>query len=232
MFLVNCIQAEWDPECITQEIDRLHHVQFMHLKDKVSKQLIGSWCSQEKIQLLMDLIVLTKPTTCVEIGAFTGSSVLPVAATLKYLQQGKLYAIDAWSNHEATKGMDASDPNQSWWTHLDMDSVFFQFKSLLDSWMLNQYCFIIQKASADAFDDVKETIDFLHLDGNYSEQIALQDVNLYLPKVKSGGYILLSNLFITINGKQPKKKAFQALYESCELIAVIDGENTVLFRKN
>lgn len=59
----------------------------------------------------MDVVYTTRPGVCVEIGAFTGSSVLPVAATLKYLGAGKIFAIDAWSNEEAVRYLSPNDPN-------------------------------------------------------------------------------------------------------------------------
>ncbi len=224
--------AAWDPECISNKAATvLNNDDFINLKADVSAYLTGSWCSNEKAQLIMDLVVLTKPRVCVDIGVFAGSSTLPIAAALKYIQKGKVYAIDAWSNSEAVKYMDPSDANRSWWEHVDMTSIKQQFKTLLRQWKLEKYCTIIQKTSQAAASGVNEGIDFLHLDGDYSKQISLQDVNLYLPKVNRHGYILMSNVFITINGQQPKKDAFCALYAACDMISMIEDENAILFRK-
>lgn len=77
--------------------------EFDSLKTSVYKYLTNSWVSQEKAQLLMELIFLTKPQICVDIGSFNGSSALPVAATLKHIKNGKIYLIEAWSNEEAVK---------------------------------------------------------------------------------------------------------------------------------
>src|SRR3989344_2401302 len=101
----NPLQAEWDPEEALTDFDPsafdlLIDTDFLSLKGRVMDTLRDSWCSKEKINLLMDLVYLTKPKVCVEVGAFTGSSVLPVAVTLRLLQSGEIYAIDAWSNQE------------------------------------------------------------------------------------------------------------------------------------
>jgi hypothetical protein len=57
-------------------------------------------------------------------------------------------------------------------------------------------------------------------------------VEKYLPLVKSEGYILVSNLFIMVNGQQPKMKSFCSLFDECELIGSIENDNAVLFKKN
>ncbi|MEN9344192.1 MAG: Methyltransferase domain [Chlamydiota bacterium] len=228
--------AEWNPSFLLQDesksLDILNNRKYADLKAKVIQELKNSWCSAEKINLLMDLTLLTHPKICVEIGAFTGSSVLPVATTLKYLNSGKIFAVDAWSNAEATKYLADNDPNKQWWSQLDMQSVHNSYQHLINKWSLRNFCAEIFKPSAQAVFDIPSEIDFLHLDGNFSERGALEDAELYLPKVKSGGYILLSNFYLMIGREQPKMKAFVALCDACEVVASIENDNAVLFKKN
>lgn len=226
--------SEWQPETVASDNAELSSVTqnlvFKNLKAQIQKELKGSWCSEDKINLLMDVTLMIQPKTCVDIGSFTGSSVLPVATTLKFLKKGKIFAIDAWSNAEAVKNIDTDDANYEWWSKLNMHSIHTAFTNLMTRWSLNNVCTPIQAPSNQAIQKI-DTIDFLHLDGNFSEAGALEDVELYLPKVKTGGYILLSNIFLISKGKQPKLKAFSALLDSCEIVAEIDHENTILFRK-
>lgn len=236
LFASYTLQADWDPDSIIGEegvepSKELQNPSFTKLKEDVSHFLKGSWCSKEKSDLLMDLILLTKPQRCVEIGAFTGSSVLPVAATLKYLGTGKVYAIDAWSAGQAIKNLENDDPNKVWWSHVDMKAVYTQFGQMVRTWGVTSYCVPVCKPSNLALSVIPESIDFLHLDGDYSEVGSTEDVKLYLPRVKSGGYILLSNLFTMVKNKQPKLKAFCTLLDSCEIVAEIERDNAVLFRK-
>lgn len=232
MTSVNLIFADWSPEefFFDKDFSATQKPEYIELKARVTKYLKGSWCSKEKINLLMDLIVVEKPEVCVEVGVFTGSSLLPVTATLKYLNHGKTYAIDAWSNSEAVKFWSDKDPNKAWWSSLDMPAVFNIFQGMLTEWNLRPHCDVIKKPSELAIDLVPE-IDFLHLDGDYSEIGSMRDVQLYLPKVKSGGYILLSNLFTIVNSEQPKMKSFCFLFDSCEMVAEIERDNAILFRK-
>lgn len=205
-------------------------VQFRTLKERVIRYLENSWCSAKKAELMMDLVFAIRPEVCVEIGVFTGSSVLPVAATLNYLKIGRIYAIDAWSNNEAIKNMSIHDPNYNWWSQVNMEAIKNRFTTLLHQWNLNSYCSIIHATSEIAVTQIPE-IDFLHLDGNFCEQGTLIDVELFLPKVKSGGYILFSNLFQVIDNKLTKMSAMWRLFDECEIICEIDN-NTALFRKN
>lgn len=226
--------GEWDPEsCIVDDphlASVLENQKFQDLKIKVFEHLKDSWCSKEKAELLMDLTLMTCPKVSVEVGAFTGSSVLPVAVTLKHIGKGKIYAIDAWSNKEAIKNLSPDDPNRSWWKTVDMKAAAQIFNKLVEDWGLKPYCKVIAKPSCKASLEIKE-IDFLHLDGDYSEVGSLEDVALYTLKVKSGGYILFSNLYVTIHGVQPRLKAFCTLFETCDMVAEIENGNTILFRK-
>lgn len=229
------LSADWMPQDYLVDLkdsdfQALSDRGFVSLKAQVSDTLKGSWCSQEKVDLLMDLVCLTHPQVCVDIGAFTGSSVLPVAATLKYLNNGKTFAVDAFSNEVATRNMSKDDPNRSWWSTVDMKAIRKLFNQMTKTWNLSGYCTLLAEDSYTAIDKIPE-IDFLHIDGDYSEKGSLSDVEKYLPKVKSGGYILLSNLFIIVNNSQPKLKAFCALFDSCEMVCEIERDNAVLFKK-
>ena len=234
--MANQLFAEWDPKsCIKQKnvasLNSLEDQNFLNLKKQVFDSLRDSWCSKEKANLIMELILLNKPKVCVEIGVFTGSSFLPMAAALRFVNQGHAYAIDAWSNSEAIKGIPLNDPNYQWWSAVDMQQIYVNFVGTIDHWSLGSYCTNIHLPSKEAslqFD----RIDFLCLDGNFSENGSLEDVMFYLPKVSSGGYILLSNLFITIGNKLPKMKSLWKLFDQCDLIAEIEQGNAVLFQKN
>lgn len=233
----NALQGSWDPQSCFEDnsevcLSDVNEKKFQQLKVDVKAQLKDSWCSEEKINLLMDLVLLTKPQTCVEIGAFTGSSVLPVAATLQYLKRGKIFAIDAWSAEIAIRNMENNDPNKAWWAKVNMHEIYARFKQMCAKWGFKTICKPIRNLSSVAIQQIPDSIDFLHLDGDYSEVGSTEDVELYLPKVKSGGYVLVSNLYTTVNNKQPKLKSFCLLFDSCEIVAEIENDNAVLFRKN
>jgi predicted O-methyltransferase YrrM len=236
MLSTGMVHADWDVEEIFLEKDAselkvLKTERYLGLKSSVLRYLQNSWCSSEKTNLIMDLILLTRPNTCVEIGTFTGSSLLPAASVLQYLQRGKIIAIDAWSNALAIEHLANNDPNKAWWASVDMKEAHKIFLNMMRSWAIQNYCTVIKDSSNNAANQIG-SIDFLHLDGNYSTIVTVQEVKTYLPKVNPGGYVLLSNVFVSANEKLPKMEAFYLLYDQCDLVCEIDKGNSVLFRKN
>ncbi len=226
------LHAEWDPTyCLPDDnLTALENAEFKKLKVAVAQELQNSWCSKEKIELLMDLVHVTKPQVCVDIGSCTGSSVLPVAAVLKMNRRGKVFAVDAWSNEVVTRHLDLDDPNREWWLKVDMQAVLTIFRNMVKKFGFELCCTEMQMNSLEAAARLSQ-IDFLQLDGDYSEKGSVADVEQLLPQVKKGGYILLSNLFTMVKGKAPKMKAFSMLFDSCEMICEIERDNAVLFRK-
>jgi hypothetical protein len=235
-FFIHCIPlyAGWDPEFLgldtsTQEV--LKRKDYNELRDRILNCLQNSWCSKDKADLLLSLVVLTSPKTCVEIGAFTGSTTLPILAGLQYCGCGKAYVIEAWDCQEAIRGLPISDLNTQWWGSLDMSSIRARFYEMVNKWSLEKYCRVLAFTSQKIANRIG-SIDFLHLDGNFSEEGALLDSELYVPKVVSGGYIVLSNVHVMVAGKPSKMKALMKLLDHCEVVCEIDDGQTLLFRKN
>jgi hypothetical protein len=190
-------------------------------------QEIWGWCSREKALSFIDLIVEVKPKICVEIGVFSGASFHPVASALKFLGQGVAIAIDPWDKIECIRYLDPDkDKNDlKWWAHQNMDHIYFGFLSVLRQFDLESVSIIFRSTSKKAAPAIG-TIDILYLDGNHFEKVAFEDVQLYLPKVRPGGYIWLNDATW-----HSLKSAHQLLSASCDIVKAIDNGNCVLFRK-
>ncbi len=155
---------------------------------------LEGWCTPEKARHMMDLIYEIKPEVCVEIGVFGGASIYPTASALKFLNRGQVYAIDPWMNSYCLDGYTHDNPNYQWWSHVDLNYIHRKFVNMLDDFQLTSYCTIMRMTGLVALDCfADESIDILHIDGNHTENIALSDAKLYLPKVKKGGYIWLDD---------------------------------------
>lgn len=231
---MHVVHAEWNP--LYLPADSIHNLNILKdpkltaLETKVCQYIRNSWCSEEKAKLLIELIALTRSKICVEIGVFSGSSTLPMLAALQYQRAGKAYAIDAWSNSEAVAGLPDHDPNTQWWKSLRMQDIKNHFGSMIRHWGFDYYCETLSMTSQAASSKISQ-IDLLHLDGNFSEPGALRDSEQYVPKVVPGGYILISNVLVMIDGKATKMKALRPLFEQCDIICELDHGNTLLFRK-
>ncbi len=188
---------------------------------------LEGWCTKEKALALVDLVLEVKPKVCVDIGVFGGGSLFPIASALKVLGKGIVIGIDPWDKVECLKYLDpiADIAHLSWWGNLDMNYVYLSYLSMLKRFGLENYCLTMKTTSEKAITSI-ETIDILHIDGNHSESGFALDVFLYLPKVRSGGYILLNDSLW-----QQAQQAVDLLLEACDVVKLIDNGNCIIFQK-
>jgi len=171
-------------------------------------------CYYEKAVKMMDLIYLTRPTLCAEIGVLGGGSIYPTACALKFLKRGKVIGIDPWDFAHCAMGHSPDEEIYQWWAKKDMEVVFWAFVDLIATHDLGDYCEVIRSDEVNAVSSFQDrSIDILHIDGNHSETIALLDAKLYLPKVKKGGYIWFDDVDIPTTGK-----AVSYLTDQCEFL--------------
>ena len=200
------------------------------LKQRVCENLptLAGWCSPEKAEHLIDLILEVKPKVCVEIGVFGGSSIFPVASALNFLEEGIVIAIDPWDIQECIMYLDpiTDVAHLNWWEEVDLDDIFIQYVNMLKKYSLFDHCVTMRTTSEKAAAHI-DTIDILHIDGNHSEPASTLDVSLYLPKVRSGGYIWMDDHI----GWPQTQAAFRLLQEACDLIKTVDNGNCILFKK-
>jgi len=106
-----------------------------------------------------------------EIGSFRGWNAYNI---LHYLPMEKLYVVDLYNTYPGYKIDTEPDDNfRACKKHLKKfkDKVVF-----------------VKKLSEDAVDDVPE-LDFCYIDANHSYKYVKNDIKLYYPKIKQGGYI-------------------------------------------
>lgn len=199
------------------------------LKKQVCHEIytLHGWCTPEKALNFIDLVLEVKPEVCVDIGTFGGRSLFPVAAALKFLDKGVVIGIDPWDKVECLKHFDETDDPRhiDWWGRVDFNHIYRSFLQMLQRYNLEKYCKMIKATSEKAASQI-ETIDILYIDGNHAEHMVTKDVELYLPKIRTGGYIWLNDS--TWTAMQP---AIELLTESCDVIKLIENGNCILFKK-
>lgn len=152
------------------------------------------WCSKEKAEKLMDFLYTLKPQLCVEIGTYGGSTTYPLTRALSFLKRGTLFTIDAWDPKVAAEGLIPHTQEHSWWSTLDLKAIRAQCTHLLQTHNLDPWYQIMPMRSQQAVELFRnESIDFLYIDGNYSKKGSLRDAELYYPKVKKNGYIVIND---------------------------------------
>lgn len=149
---------------------------------------LDGWCSFEKCNKLYNLIIQTRPMHLVEIGVFGGKSLLSQAFALKDNQMGIIHGVDSWAITDCTDGM--KDPAAiNWWSTLDYEKIYNGCITAINTNNLQNYIQLHKTTSEEYINLIDYEIDILHIDGNHEEEHSCKDVELYLPKVKYGGYI-------------------------------------------
>lgn len=190
---------------------------------------LPGWCSPGKTLVIMETIKKNNCQNCIEIGVFAGKSLLPMAKAVEFIGKGKVYAIDAWTPQAALEGLALSDPNYSWWKQIDFDAFHHQTIDLIQKNNLSHICSIRKESSQSAAGlFVDETIDFIHIDGNHSEEAVFQNVVKYFPKLKDRGYLLLAD-----PNWISSRKALVYLLERADTQSPFSSSASfLLFRKN
>ena len=199
------------------------------LKDRVGT-LVSSmegFCSKEKAENFIDLVIDVEPDLCVEIGVYAGASLFPVAAALKYLGKGTVIGIDAWDVDQAIANLhpvrDKIDYN--WWKGVDFEPLMDTYHAMIHRYGLSDYVVTI-RAPAKIASFCCSSIDILHIDGNLGETETLKDIAAFLPRVRPGGYIWIGDAL-----KHRRQKPIEEIQLVAELVKSIDQGATLLFRK-
>jgi len=130
--------------------------------------------------------VLTKPSlhnllekkdlVGVEIGTYKGEGVYKIFNNLSI---SKLYTIDPYNFKNLIAGVN--------FTKEDAESLKQSMKNALS--VYGDKIEIINKTSIEAANLISERLDFVYLDGDHSYETVKKELELYYPKVKSGGLL-------------------------------------------
>jgi hypothetical protein len=116
----------------------------------------------------------TEAMTMVEIGSYVGDSTRIFAQNF-----GQVFSVDPYKN-----GYDPSDTSS--YKH-PMNEVFAQFKrEILDKFKNVTH---LKNTSKEAAKVIVSHSDFVYIDGNHQLKAVEEDINLWLPKIKKGGWI-------------------------------------------
>lgn len=116
---------------------------------------------------------LGDPLTGVEIGVRQGKN---AEGILKTLSIRKLYLIDPYEPYIEVNG-ELIDPRNALQKCKERLSKFGE-----------KVKFIIKKSS-EAVNEIPDDLDFVYIDGNHAYEFVKKDIELYYPKIKTGGVL-------------------------------------------
>lgn len=156
----------------------------------------GGGASVLKALVLADLILERPVLRMVEIGVYRGRLLLPLALAMKRRGTGEVVGIDPYSAVEAEQH---DEHNRSidlrQWPHsIEWDCLYEEVQQNIRRLDVETCCRMIRGNSSDvATTFPPNSIDLLHIDGNHDRAAVLRDVELYLPRVSPGGYVVLDD---------------------------------------
>lgn len=163
----------------------------MNLYDKIAEVCASphGWCTFRKAETLAGLVVGTRPDTIVEIGVWSGKSLLPMALACREIGRGLVIGIDPYEPAASVEGQGGQ--NKEWWStqpHQEMHDMFLAEVHRLG---LQNVTRLIRDRSDNVLPP--QNIGLLNLDGNHGPQ-ALRDAKRFAPEIKPGGFIVLDDL--------------------------------------
>jgi hypothetical protein len=156
----------------------------------------GGGSSLTKALVFADLIAAFGIRDAVEIGVYRGRSLLPVAAMLRIIGSGVATGIDPWSVDEAlqeeTHAVGAGV--NEWVRSHPWEETYQSVVERIDGYHLAEHCRILRMTSEEAAPQFADaSVDLVHVDGNHDQAAVERDVELYLPKLKPGGFLVLDD---------------------------------------
>lgn len=197
-------------------VDVRESVYYLKHQALTSMGYLHGWCSQQKADFLIDLVLQTKPKKIVEIGVWGGKSLIPMAYALRTNNGGVIYGIDPWDN-DASLQYVTNEGNKAFWRFADHGAVYRDLVHRIETSDLVSQVELIPLTSEDA-PEIPE-IDILHIDGNHSEETSFFDVQKWAPLVKKGGFIIFDDMTWFENGRYTTEKAVHWLDENCFKLA-------------
>jgi len=140
-----------------------------------------------------------------EIGVYKGGTTQYLLDNLRGIK--KYYAVDLWKHYEDFT--EILDPKRTM-INDDMDLIYNNFlRRLFDyRWKIQ----VLRMTSAAAANEVEDkSLDLVFIDANHAYNYVKEDITVWLPKVKKGGFI--SGHDYGLEHRKPKFGVTQAVNE-------------------
>lgn len=148
---------------------------------------LHGWCTVEKASHLYNLVLEHEAPLCVELGVFAGRSLVAIALGAK-AKNGTAVGIDAWSKEACEQGVN-DIANTEWWNNIDYDFFYNYTTKVMSDAGVSATTSLIRSKSSDVSNYyTSNSISVLHQDSNHSEEVTVEEVNLWYDKLKIGGY--------------------------------------------
>ncbi|HVK99966.1 MAG TPA: class I SAM-dependent methyltransferase [Dongiaceae bacterium] len=225
----------------------LRHGQLVSLH----RQFIGipGQSDELKLMALAHIARLVPQGDVVEVGSFQGRSAFAIGWLAQHYRIGNLVCVDPWDNDklvdQGEKARLATQELKRGRDLIDLDKIFRSFISAvgllgnvgyirdISEVAIGIYC----DAATNGFLPASEldalpltgNIAMLHIDGNHRYDFVRKDIELWLPHVMPGGWVLLDD-YVWAFGDGPKR-AGDELLATGQFDVVFTASDTLFLRK-
>jgi len=159
----------------------------------------GGGCPVPKANVMAWLIRHFNVTASVEIGVYRGRSLLPQAIVHKVATGGVAYGVDPYSPDIAMEydNLPLAGEIAAFTRETDWDALHRGVLELRDRFGLQNHCTLLRQTGAEAaaeFARQGQRFGLVHIDGNHDTVHVMKDVELYLPLVTPGGFVVMDDI--------------------------------------
>lgn len=150
---------------------------------------------------------------CVEVGVFKGIN------AKKFLDEMNIehaWLVDCWGHFE--------DEPQTIENHgIDNDPMFWErtYQGVVDTFQNYSNVTVIKAWSEEAASQVPNDLDFVYIDADHTYEATLKDINIWLPKIKLGGWLMGDDFMW-----EGTHKAVNEFVQECNYILHSGSRNT------
>lgn len=175
------------------------------------------WSEPARCCEMAECILETKAQICLDVGVFAGRSTIAMGFAARQLNTSMVYGIDPWDNRLAEENDDRKEGIEWWKNKVDLEDIHRQAMKAVWDHHLEPWVTIIRAKSEHVY-KLFPVLEFLNVDGGHSEATSCRDVELYLPRLKSGCYLMFDDC-----GWPSTQKALKMVEEQCELTNTFKG---------
>jgi hypothetical protein len=166
--------------------------------DKIAVDF-GGGCTLYKAHMMASLIHRYDLKQTVDIGVYRGRSLFPQALAHHRFTGGVVYGVDPWSALEAREDDNRrlKEKLDRWVEETNFDAIFDNVKALVVALGYDDDCVLLRTTSAKAIDyfgSQRVFFDMVHIDGNHDITRVVEDVQLYLPRLRRNGYMIMDDV--------------------------------------
>jgi len=175
--------------------------------------------------LMGSLIFTERMRTIVEIGVHRGRSLVALGAAARATPDAHAWGIDPYSlaaYPDPTMGGAGPDGVDEYLLDVhDFQAAHLDAVAAIERCGLGEACSLLVRSAADAAPLLPRPVDFLHVDGNHSEEAVRSDLEIYLPLMRPGGVVVIDD----ISWASVRAAAESALAGAEIIFELVDLEN-------